>query len=55
VKCDQALEHISTAFDGELTDDDGETRTRLDEHLADCDDCTAFQSYSIELRARLRF
>ncbi len=55
MNCDQALETISAAFDGELTDDDGETRSLLDEHLADCADCTELQTYSIELRARLRF
>jgi hypothetical protein len=55
VRCDEALEAISAAVDGELIDHDGTVRAALDEHLTGCDDCRDFQSYTVELRARLRF
>ena len=55
MRCDEALLAISAAIDGELIDDDGTVRTALDEHLAGCEDCRDFQSYTVELRARLRF
>jgi hypothetical protein len=55
VNCDEALEAISAAIDGELIDDDGALRGALDEHLESCAECRSFQSYTVELRARLRF
>ncbi|HEV7761299.1 MAG TPA: zf-HC2 domain-containing protein [Acidimicrobiales bacterium] len=55
MNCDEALEAISAAIDGELIDDDGALRGALDEHLESCAECRGFQSYTVELRARLRF
>ena len=38
MNCDQALEAISAALDGELS---AKERTLLDAHLADCPTCAA--------------
>lgn len=53
MRCDHALEAISAAADGEVTDDD--VFGRLEEHLADCSECRAFERTVVGIRSALRF
>ncbi|MGH9211012.1 MAG: zf-HC2 domain-containing protein [Acidimicrobiales bacterium] len=52
MNCEQALEAISAAADGELADD---ALAELDEHLAGCSLCTGFERSVHRVRSQLRF
>jgi hypothetical protein len=53
VRCEDALELISAAADGELAD--GPTLDRLTEHVDGCSDCAGFDRTITRVRSQLRF